>query len=112
MIHHQSTRREFLKNVAAASATGALAGCVSSPPRSQRGSADLIRRENSKPGTRAWMLTNTRVDPKTKYRCPWVEGYCSHTSIRAGEELEIYVSTNPASEFTLDIYRMGFYAGL
>src|ERR1051325_11542761 len=111
MIHHQSTRREFLKNVAAAGATGALAGGGSSSPRSERGAADLIRHENSKPGTRDWMLTNTRIDPQTKYRCPWIEGYCSHTSIRAGETLSIFVSTNPPSPFTLDIYRLGHYGG-
>jgi hypothetical protein len=21
------------------------------------------------------------VDPATKWRCPWIEGYCSHASI-------------------------------
>src|SRR5271168_1120583 len=72
---------------------------------------DVIRRENEKPGTRDWMLTNTRIDPDTKYRCPWIEGYCSHTSIRAGETLGIFASTNPASEFTLDVYRLGYYGG-
>src|SRR6185436_15235593 len=38
-------------------------------------------------------------------------GYCSKTSVRAGEEIRFFVSTNPASSFTLDIYRMGFYGG-
>ena len=57
------------------------------------------------------MLTNTRIDPATKYRCPWIEGYCSRTSVRAGEQITFYVSTNPASSFRLDIYRSGFYAG-
>src|SRR5438309_518818 len=62
-------------------------------------------------GTTDWMLQNTRVDPKTKYRCPWIEGYCSHTSIRAGDTLSIMVSTNPPSAFTIDIYRLGYYGG-
>jgi len=72
---------------------------------------DAIRRENEKPGTRDWMLTKTAIDPKTKYRCPWIEGYCSHTSIRAGETIQFFVSTNPASPFRIDLYRMGFYGG-
>lgn len=72
---------------------------------------NLIRAENAKPGTKDWMLTNTRVDPKTKHRCPWIEGYCSHTSIRAGDQLKIMVSTNPASPFTIDVYRLGYYDG-
>src|SRR5262249_9693300 len=72
---------------------------------------DLIREENAKPGTTDWMLKNTRIDPKTKHRCPWIEGYCSRTSLKAGEELAIMVSTNPASAFTIDIYRLGYYDG-
>jgi hypothetical protein len=57
------------------------------------------------------MLSNTRIDPATKYRCPWIEGYCSHTSVRAGERISFHVSTNPASPFRIEIYRMGFYGG-
>src|SRR5262245_43855252 len=71
-----------------------------------------IEAENWEKGTTDWMLKNTRIDPKKKYRCPWIEGYCSHTSIKAGEELSIFISTNPAAPFTLDIYRMGYYGGL
>src|SRR6185503_5843444 len=53
----------------------------------------------------------TRVDPRTVYRCPWIEGYCSRTSVRAGEAIEIKVSTNPPSTFTIDLYRLGYYRG-
>lgn len=74
-------------------------------------SPDLIRAENAKPGTTDWMLTNTRIDPKTKHRCPWIEGYCSRTSVKAGEKLSIMVSTNPASSFKIDVYRLGYYGG-
>src|SRR6516165_8429743 len=96
-------RRDLLKGAAAglASALDPLAGAT--PPR-----RDLIRAENEKAGTTAWMLQNTRVDPKTKYRCPWIEGYCSHTSLRAGDKLAIMVSTNPPSPFVLDLYRLGY----
>ncbi len=72
---------------------------------------NLIQRENERAGTRDWLLTKTRVDPASKYRSPWIEGYCSRTSVRAGEDLDIFVSTNPPSEFTLEIYRMGYYGG-
>src|SRR4029077_14952028 len=67
--------------------------------------------ENEKPGTTDWLLQNTRVDPKTKYRCPWLEGYCSHTSLRAGDTIQFMVSTNPPSPFVLDLYRLGYYQG-
>jgi len=106
----------MLKGIASVGATAALSGCaldtVGNFANYAAAKRELIARENAKNGTGDWMLTKTRIDPKTKYRCPWIEGYCSHTSIRAGETLEIFVSTNPLSTFTLDIYRMGFYGGL
>ncbi len=73
---------------------------------------ERIRRENEKPGTTEWMLTTTRIDPATNYRCPWIEGYCSHASALAGRDrVRFFVSTNPPSRFTLDIYRTGYYGG-
>jgi hypothetical protein len=103
-------RRQLLKRAAAtglAATLAPLAGTAAEPARQR----DLIRQENERPGTTDWLLQNTRVDPKTRYRCPWIEGYCSHTSIRAGETLSVMVSTNPASSFKIDLYRLGYYGG-
>lgn len=86
-----------------------LSGCAYDAFSQRR--KDAIRVENAKPGTKDWMLSNTRIDPATKYRCPWIEGFCSHASIKAGEKLSFHVSTNPASPFRIDLYRMGFYGG-
>jgi hypothetical protein len=99
----KTNRRQALKILAA----GTLAGCATAP----RETVDLIPRENAKPGTRDWMLTKTRIDPATKYRCPWIEGYCSRTSVRAGEKIQFFVSTNPASDFGIEVFRMGYYGG-
>jgi hypothetical protein len=106
------TRRDALKSLAAIG-LGAAAGCASHPRQSPGvdPAGNPVRRENARHGTREWMLTRTGIDPKTKYRCPWIEGYCSHTSIKAGETIRFFVSTNPASAFRIDIYRMGFYGG-
>ena len=63
------------------------------------------------------MLTNTRQLPGKinkilpNGRCPWIEGYCSMNSVRAGEKLQVMVSTNPASAFKLEIFRTGYYNG-
>jgi hypothetical protein len=103
-------RRDLLKGAASAALVAAihpLGGCAHLSPNGR----DRIRAENQKPGTTDWLLTNTRVDPKTKYRCPWIEGFCSRTSVRAGEALEIKVSTNPPSPFVIDVYRLGYYGG-
>jgi hypothetical protein len=103
------SRRAVLKSLAAgAVAVGlpSLTGCASSDVRRSN-----IAAENEKIGTTDWLLSNTRVDPKTKYRCPWIEGYCSKNSVRAGESVEFMVSTDPASPFVIDLYRLGYYAG-
>ncbi len=107
------TRRAALKGLAGLGATAALSGCsfhrkAIDTKTEWRGP---IFRENQLAGTRDWLLSHTRIDPRTKYRCPWIEGYCSRTSVRAGEEISFHVSTNPASDFSLDIYRMGYYGG-
>lgn len=102
-------RRELLQSVAGASL--AILGTETRTLCADLAQRDLVRVENDKPGTTDWMLSNTRVDPKTKYRCPWIEGYCSRTSIRAGERLDVMVSTNPPSPFAIDIYRLGYYRG-
>src|SRR6266699_7086450 len=112
------TRRDAVKGALGLGAMAALSSCAyiekdsgSVTKKSVLGQADLIRRENERPGTRDWLLTNTRIDPTTNYRCPWIEGYCSRTSVRAGQSIGIHVSTNPPSPFTLDIFRMGYYGG-
>jgi hypothetical protein len=99
-------RRDLLRSAAAGMASALLpvAGARAAEP-------DRIRAENEAPGTRDWMTTNVRVDPKTKYRSPWIEGYASRTSVRPGESIAFHVSTNPPSPFTIDVYRMGYYQG-
>jgi hypothetical protein len=108
-------RRDLLKTVIGAGVASTLGGCAMEATRkaapNEHASKDLIRRENSKAGTRDWLLANTRIDPVSKYRCPWIEGYCSHTSVSAGDEISFHVSTNPASPFRIDLYRMGYYGG-
>jgi hypothetical protein len=45
------------------------------------------------------------------FRSPVIEGYCSRQSVKAGETLEIFVSTKPASHFKIEIFRTGYYGG-
>jgi hypothetical protein len=100
------SRRNLLKTAAGTALSGAFSLSAAKPKQ-----PDLIRAENEKPGTADWMLANTRVAPATKYRSPWIEGYCSRTSIRARESLAIMVSTDPPSPFVIDVYRLGYYGG-
>ena len=55
------------------------------------------------------MAVNVRDDRYQRQRS--IEGYVSHVSIRAGETLKGFVSTNPAAPYRVDVYRMGWYGG-
>src|SRR5687767_5887463 len=75
-----------------------------------------IVRENRKEGTTNWLLFNYDkvIAPgrdELWKREKGVEGYCSHASIRGGETLKVFVSTEPAAPFKIDFYRMGYYDG-
>ena len=74
-----------------------------------------IKSENSLPGTTAWLI-NVKYDtcsyPDHRFcRRLQIEGYCSKTSVKANDTIRFYVSTNPGSQYTLDIYRLGYYGG-
>jgi hypothetical protein len=106
-----SSRRDFLAQVAA----GVLAPCLPKFSTSEfavarEAQADLIRRENEQPGALDWQLTRVRAD-KDGFRSPWIEGYCSRQSVRAGDAIELFVSTNPPCPFEIEIFRMGYYGG-
>jgi len=85
-------RHDALKGMTAVSLALA-AGAYGTPkesapsPSSSSPGRDLIRRENEKPGTRDWLLTNTYIDLDTWWRSPRIEGYCSEASVSAGDTL-------------------------
>ena len=105
-------RRDFIKITSAATALGtpsfsSAQTAAASPVRRP----DLIRQENRKAGA-SFQLTRMRPDGAQSYRSSLIEGYCSRQSVKAGEKLEIFVSTQPAAEFTIEIFRMGYYDGV
>ena len=86
-------------------------GAVILPGRTAIAAAPgLIRDENAKPGADDWQLTRVRLD-KDGFRSPWIEGYCSKQSVKAGESIDIMVSTDPPRRFEIEIFRMGYYGG-
>lgn len=77
---------------------------------------NIIVNENAKQGTTDWILTKVSRHADEPYDKGWhrrteIEGYVSHMSIKTGDSLSIYVSTNPAVDYKIDIYRMGYYGG-
>jgi hypothetical protein len=104
------SRRDALKYTAAAGVAMGL-GASGKKSIADARKRNPIRLENKKEGTTDWQLSYTKVDPKTRYRSPLIEGYVSKASVAAGGSLDIMVSTNPAGPFKIDVYRMGYYGG-
>jgi hypothetical protein len=102
------TRRDFLDGLAVLGAGAMLEPLVARGETPNRG---RVAEENQRAGTRSWMLDKTQIEPKSRYRSPSIEGYCSAASVRTGETIQFHVSTNPASRFTLEIFRTGYYGG-
>ena len=80
------------------------------------GQPNMIVRENLKEGTTNWLLFNYAQTIAPGRDDLWkrekgVEGFCSHASIKPGETLKVFVSTEPAAPFKIDFYRMGYYGG-
>jgi len=63
--------------------------------------------ENQQPGDSGWMWTKLGDDTNQQ-----IKGYASSTSLNQNESLTLYVSVNPAQTYTIDFYRIGWYAGL
>lgn len=109
------SRRGFVKTSAAAALSGALLSGRSEAAQGEgtnQASTNPIVQENAKPGTRDWQLTRVRLDTTRGFRSPLIEGYCSRQSVKAGESLEIFVSTKPSARFKVEIFRTGYYGGL
>jgi hypothetical protein len=62
--------------------------------------------ENRLPGSASWGLTKVGDDATSQ-----IKGYWSSTSVKQGEAVTLFVSVNPAQEYSLDIYRLGWYGG-
>jgi hypothetical protein len=73
-----------------------------------RRASEVIERENQQAGSIDWQLTRVLPD-RDGYRSPWIEGYCSKQSVKAGETIEIMVSTRPRKSFRIELFRMGYY---
>ena len=75
-----------------------------------------IQIENAKAGSTDWLLTTVVRHDDEIYELGWqrrrgIEAYASHTSIKAGERLDVHVSTYPVNQYSVSVYRMGYYGG-
>lgn len=103
------TRRDVLKTVTACAFAGTTSTFGQSPTTASKPA--LIRDENAKPGSTDWQLTRVGLEKTGGLRSPWIEGYCSRQSVRSGDSLDIFVSTDPPTPFRVEIFRTGYYDG-
>jgi len=82
---------------------------------------NAITAENAKPGTKDWLLTKVDTvlvqknpigeDSPHFLRTKKIEAFASRTSYAVGDTVTLFVSTEPVSDFTVDVYRLGYYQG-
>lgn len=101
-------RRDFIKTSSATALASGLTASSVAPAAAQ--TPDLIKAENSRQGA-SFQLTRVMPDGAKSYRTSLIEGYCSRQSVKAGEKIDIFVSTKPVARFTIEIFRMGYYGG-
>jgi len=78
-------------------------GSVTFTARANLANPNPIYLENQNPGTTNWKLVN-RANGE-------IAGYASATSVNKGGTLDIKVSLGQAGQFTIDVYRLGYYGG-
>lgn len=65
---------------------------------------NAIYLENQKPGTTDWKITNQDTNEE-------IAGYATATSVNKGSSLPIKVSLAQPGQFTITVYRLGYYGG-
>jgi len=62
--------------------------------------------ENQQPGSSGWFWSKGGDDATGQ-----IKGYASATSVNQNESITFYVTVNPAQTYSIDFYRLGWYAG-
>lgn len=78
------------------------------PARSAHAEDNPVVVENQLPGSDAWQLGPLVADD----RGGQIKGYASATSVSQNQSLTFFISVAPAQNYTIDIYRIGWYGGL
>jgi hypothetical protein len=97
-------RRDVMKTGLATAGFGGVISAAEAENEARRSTA--IADENAKQGTADWRLDRVEKDTSP------IEGFASKQSVAAGETIELKVSTRPASNFKVEIFRSGYYGGL
>src|SRR6059036_3660279 len=97
-----------LKQIAVAAVLGLFASVIMAPEIPALGADNPIVTENQQPGSTGWRLTPPLISDDATGQ---IKGYASATSVNQNENITLYVTVNPAQTYTIDFYRLGWYAG-
>lgn len=73
--------------------------------------ANPITVENLNPGTRNWNLSINDDAHTATDAIGQIKGYTSATSVNKGRRIDFKISVSPAQDFTIEVYRVGWYGG-
>ncbi len=71
--------------------------------------ANPVSDENLNTGSRGWVLSGDGSGHDATDLGVQIKGYMSATSVNKGGQIDFKVSVNPAQNFTIEIYRVGWY---
>jgi len=96
----------MLKRIALMLVLGLLVSSALLPAGQTLAADNPIVVENQQAGSTGWLASRLADDASGQ-----IKGYASATSVRQSESLTFHVTVNPAQTYTIDIYRIGWYAG-
>jgi hypothetical protein len=85
-----------------ASSPSAAVTPVTNPP-------NPIVLENQQPGTTSWHIDQLQDGTPQEATNHQIEGYASQTSVNQGGQISFMASTSASAQYTMDVYRMGWY---
>src|SRR5437870_8288782 len=97
------------RRVAVAAVLALVASAVMAPAIPALAADNPIVIENQLPGSTAWRLAPGLIADDANGQ---IKGYASDLSVKQNESITLYVTVNPGQTYTIDIFRMGWYAGL
>ncbi|TLY46614.1 MAG: hypothetical protein E6K59_00005, partial [Nitrospirae bacterium] len=98
-----------LKRIVVAAMLGLFGPAIMAPAIPALAADNPIVIENQQFGSIAWRLTPGLIADDAVGQ---IKGYASATSVKQNQSITLYVTVNPAQTYTIDIFRMGWYAGL
>src|SRR3989440_1138649 len=78
-------------------------------PKRALAASNPITIENAQPGSTGWQFDTDSTGGPLEAANHEIEGYASATSVNKGNQISFMVSLSSSAQYTMNIYRMGYY---